>query len=69
MNKNYTSIEQLPITLSALDLKSALGLSRAAVYQLMKRKDFPKIKIGRRILVPKSELLIWMSKMCEGVER
>ena len=37
-----------------------LGVSRPTMYTLVNRDDFPKIRIGRRIIIPKKELEDWM---------
>ena len=57
---NYTSMEQLPITLSANQLAQVLGISRANAYTLMHSKGFPTIQIGKRMVVPKNKLIEWM---------
>ena len=59
MRTNYTSVDQLPITLCAEDVASVLGISRAGAYTLMHSKGFPTIKIGKR-MVPKDKLVKWM---------
>ena len=62
MTTNFTSIDQLPITLSAEQVAQVLGISRAGAYNLMHSKDFPTIQIGKRMVVPKDKLLAWMEK-------
>ena len=57
---NYTSLDQLPITLSANQVAQVLGISRANAYTLMHAKDFPTIQIGTRMVVPKNKLIEWM---------
>lgn len=56
----YTSMDQLPLALSADDIAEVLGISRANAYVLMHRKDFPTIKIGKRMTVPKDKLIEWI---------
>ena len=56
----YTSLDQLPITLSANQVAQVLGISRANAYTLMHAKDFPTIQIGKRMVVPKNKLIGWM---------
>lgn len=45
---NYTSLDQLPITLSANQVAQVLGISRANAYTLMHAKGFPTIQIGSK---------------------
>lgn len=61
MKEIYTSMEQLPIMLNADQLAQVLGISRAGAYQLMHTKGFPTIRIGKRIVVPKQELIDWLN--------
>ena len=59
---NYTSMEQLPITLSANQVAQVLGISRANAYTLMHSKGFPTIQIGKRMVVPRNKLIEWMER-------
>ena len=59
---NYTSMEQLPITLSANQVAQVLGISRANAYTLMHSKGFPTLQIGKRMVVPKNKLIEWMER-------
>ena len=58
----YTSLEQLPLGLSAEVVAQVLGISRANAYTLMHSKGFPTIKIGKRMTVPKDKLIEWIDK-------
>ena len=60
MEQMYTDIEQLPIMLNADQVAQALGISRAGAYQLMHSKGFPTVRIGKRMVVPKVQLLKWI---------
>ena len=60
MTTTYTSLEQLPITLKAEEVAQVLGISRANAYVLMHSADFPTLRIGKRMVVPKDKLLAWM---------
>lgn len=62
MTKTYTSLDQLPLALSAEDVAQVLGISRANAYALMHSKGFPTLKIGKRMTVPKDKLIAWMEK-------
>ena len=58
----YTSLEQLPVALSAEDVAQVLGISRANAYLLMHSKGFPTLQIGKRMTVPKDKLIEWIDK-------
>ena len=62
MTKTYTSLDQLPLALSAEDVAQVLGISRANAYALMHSKGFPTLKIGKHMTVPKGKLIAWMEK-------
>lgn len=62
MDYHYTDLNQLPLTLSANQLASVLGISRASAYCLMHSKGFPTLVIGKRMMVPKDQLLLWMNR-------
>jgi len=66
MTNLYTSIDQLPITLSAPQVAKVLGISRANAYTLMHSVDFPTLTIGKRMVVPKDKLLAWMDAQISG---
>ena len=68
MNNQYHSIEQLPLTLNANQLAGVLGISRAKAYELLHRKGFPTIKIGKRLIVPKDNLIRWMERQTGDAE-
>ena len=60
MNR-ITSFDNLPITLGAEAVAEILGISRANAYVIMHSKGFPKMQIGKRILVTKENLIAWMN--------
>ena len=60
--KNY---DDLPLTLTAQEVGEALGISRAAAYELVRSNGFPRIRIGTRILVPKDAFLCWIADHTE----
>lgn len=62
MSTNYTSYEQLPLALNAEEVAQVLGISRANAYTLMHSKSFPTLTIGKRLVVPKDKLLVWMEE-------
>ncbi len=62
MKKIYKSFDELPIMLSVTEAATVLGISRTSAYELVKGNDFPSIKVGSRIVVPKEELQKWIQK-------
>ena len=49
----YTSYDELPLMLSVTEVAAVLGISRAGAYELVHGNEFPALKIGSRIVVPK----------------
>lgn len=41
---------------------SYMGISLAKAYELARRPDFPAIRIGRRIVVPKAAFERWLQQ-------
>ena len=62
MRSQFTSYDQLPITLTADHIAAALGISRAGAYELVRTEGFPALKIGSRIVIPKDELQEWVKR-------
>ena len=56
----------LPNILNADQLAATLGVSRARAYQLLSTADFPTLKIGKRVLVPKDKLIEWIDRHTGG---
>ena len=61
MENHYTSFEDMPLFLSAPQIAQVLGISRAGAYQLMHVKGFPTIRLGKRMVVSKEQLLKWLA--------
>ena len=62
----YKSYDELPLMLNAETVKDVLGISISSVYELMHEKDFPSIKIGNRLIVPKDKFVEWINKKSGG---
>ncbi len=58
----YTTYEELPLFLNAETLAKLLGVSVSSSYELMHEKDFPAIRIGSRLVVPKEKLQRWIDE-------
>ncbi len=59
---NYTNFDELPLFLNAEMLAKLLGVSVSSSYELMHEKDFPAIRIGSRLVVPKEKLRLWIDE-------
>lgn len=60
--ETYRELKDLPITLTANDLSSVLGLSVAGAYNLMNEEGFPLLKIGKRKMVLRDNFLRWLEQ-------
>ena len=48
------------MTMTVPDLQQALGISRSHAYELVNRADFPTLRLGRKILIPRAAFLRWL---------
>ena len=55
----FKSYDELPLFLSAKLVAQTLGISISSTYELMAERDFPAIRIGSRIVVPKDKFRQW----------
>lgn len=60
------TFETFPTVLNANQLAEALGISRAGAYQLLHTEGFPTLRIGKRMLVPKDKLILWIDRNTGG---
>ena len=60
--KNY---DDLPLFLNAEKLAKVLGVSISSAYELMHEKDFPSVRIGKRFIVPREDLKVWIENYIE----
>ena len=49
--------EGIPLTLKVTEVASMLKISRGMAYQLTRRRDFPKLRIGKRIIIRPGTML------------
>ena len=59
------SYDELPLFLNAEMLAKVLGVATSTAYELMHEKDFPALKIGSRLLVPKEKFRLWVETKTE----
>ena len=62
----YKSYDELPLFLNADTVAKALGVSPSSGYELMHDKEFPSLKIGSRIVVPKERFIRWVEQNTGG---
>ena len=62
----YKSYEELPLFLNAETVAKVLGVAPSTTYELMHEADFPTLKIGNRIVVPKEQFIVWVQRHTEG---
>lgn len=58
-NFNY---DDYPEILNAEEVAKILRISRQGAYNLLNSHDFPTLKVGRRLMVPKSKLINWIDE-------
>ena len=63
---NYKNYDELPLFLNAKTVAKVLGVSPSSGYELMHEPDFPVLKIGSRLVVPKEKFAEWVSQHTQG---
>ncbi len=58
----YNSYDDLPLFLNAETAAALLGVSISSMYELMHEKDFPVLRIGSRLVIPKEKLRAWVEQ-------
>jgi hypothetical protein len=56
----YKSVDDLPITFGPAELSAILGISRNKAYEIANRIDFPKYRVGKKIIISKKHFIAWM---------
>ena len=58
----YKSYDELPLFLNAELVGKVLGVSSTTAYELLHQKDFPSMRVGSRLVVPKEKFREWADK-------
>ena len=58
----YKSYDELPLFLNAAMVAKVLGVSPSNGYELMHEPDFPMLKVGNRMVVPKEKFAEWVEQ-------
>ena len=64
----YKTYDELPLFLNAQTVAKVLGVSPSSGYELLREKDFPSLRIGNRIVVPKEDFIRWVERHTGGAE-
>ena len=62
----YKSYDELPLFLNASTVAKVLGVSPSSGYELMHDSDFPVLKVGSRMVVPKEKFIQWVEQHTGG---
>ena len=62
----YKDYDELPLFLNAATVARVLGVSPSSGYELMHEPDFPVLKIGNRMVVPKEKFVEWVLRHIQG---
>ena len=62
----YKSYDELPLFLNAAMVAKVLGVSPSSGYELMHEADFPVLKVGNRMVVPKENFVEWVERYTLG---
>ena len=63
---NYKSYDELPLFLNADMISKVLGVAPSSAYDLIHEKNFPVLKIGSRLVVPKEKFREWVEQNTGG---
>ena len=56
------------LALKPPEAAALIGVSLPVMYQLCKRADFPAVRLGRAIIIPKAGLEAWLEREAKGAE-
>lgn len=59
---SYKNYDDLPLFLNAATVAKVLGIAPSSSYELLHEPDFPVLKIGSRMVVPKEKFMEWVER-------
>lgn len=62
----YHSYDELPLFLNAELVAKVLGIAPSSAYELMHEANFPTLRVGSRIVVPKEKFIEWVMRSTKG---
>ena len=63
---HYKTYEELPLFLNAETVANVLGIAMSSAYELMKEQNFPSLRVGNRLIVPKEKFMAWVEQQTGG---
>lgn len=64
----YKSYDDLPLFLNAKMVAQVLGVSISTAYELFHEPDFPTLRVGSRMVVPKEKFIQWAEGQSGGTK-
>ena len=62
----FTNYDQLPLFLNANAVAQVLGVSISTAYEVMHEPNFPTLRVGSRMVVPKEKFIQWVEEHTGG---
>jgi excisionase family DNA binding protein len=59
------AIKEEPLVYTVEQTAAKLQISKSKAYELARRNDFPSVKIGGRVMVPRRKLEEWINNKAE----
>ena len=66
INSQYKSYDDIPLFLNAKIVAELLGIAQSSAYELMHAKDFPTVRVGSRMVVPKERFIEWVNSYADS---
>ena len=63
---SYKSYDDLLLFLNSETVAKVLGVSPSSSYELMHEPDFPVLRVGSRMVVPKEKFIQWVEEHTGG---
>ena len=65
---NIQSYADLPLFLNAKLVAQVLGVSISTAYEVMHEPNFPTLRVGSRMVVPKEKFIQWAEEQSGGAK-
>lgn len=62
----FKTYDDLPLFLNAETVAQTFGIAPSSTYELIHESDFPVLKVGNRMVVPKENFIQWMEQHTQG---